>query len=464
MNDSKLVRYLLSLDTADHKPLLKFAEAGLVHEDMRISRLIEWLLSKLESAGSSSLSKTLAFEYAFEKKKYNDVHMRVLMTKTLQTVFAFISFREAQNDPMEQQERVISHLLNRNQNELAEKRIIESGNDFQKAAIKNQKYYLHQFEMEEHRCSLMSRLNQDYDFDAIFHVLDMYHFYQKLKYCCIRLNNKYIFRKSIDPAFLDDIVAHLQKKNFEDNPAIFCYSHAVLLQVTDDPVIHWNAFQETLETRSREMDPDDLRILSKLAENFCIRQINKGLGEYYEVLYQLMTVRLGREQEVSAAEFKNFVTVCLRSGKTKEVQAFLKKNRLHIYPADVRDDAVNYANARIHFYLKEYPAVLKLLQQVNYFDEFYKIDSKKLLIQTFYELKEWDSLESAMNAFRVFIHRNKSISEVHKLNNQNFINLLFQLIPIREGNSKKLLKLRNTVTKTEALAEREWLLQKMTNR
>jgi hypothetical protein len=69
-----------------------------------------------------------------------------------------------------------------------------------------------------------------------------------------------------------------------------------------------------------------------------------------------------------------------------------------------------------------------MLQQVEYLNVFYKIDSRKLLIQAFYELKEWDSLDSAMNAFRVFIHRNKEISDLHKKNNQNFINFLYKLV------------------------------------
>jgi hypothetical protein len=232
------------------------------------------------------------------------------------------------------------------------------------------------------------------------------------------------------------------------------------MQLNENQSEHLIELQRMMEQAADQIDQDDIRLLGKLAENYCIRQINKGLREYYEVLYQLMSDRFKRESEISAVEFKNFVTICLRLKKTKEVQDFLKKNKGHIYPAEVREDAVNYSKARIHFHLKEYSSVLKLLQQVSYFDEFYKIDSKKLLIQTFYELKEWDSLESAMNAFRVFIHRNKAISEVHKLNNQNFINLLFQLVSVPGGTSKKIIKLEQTIIKTEALAEREWLLHK----
>ena len=82
------------------------------------------------------------------------------------------------------------------------------------------------------------------------------------------------------------------------------------------------------------------------------------------------------------------------------------KGKERIVPEELRDDVFNYSMAQLHFYLKNYSEVLQLLQQVEYLNIFYKLGSKKLLIETFYELQEWDSLDSAMNAFRVFIHRN----------------------------------------------------------
>ncbi|MBA2422772.1 MAG: hypothetical protein H0V61_06060 [Chitinophagales bacterium] len=283
----------------------------------------------------------------------------------------------------------------------------------------------------------------------------------KLKFSAIQLNNKYVYKHDINPTLLREIIEHSRRKSLQGNAAIFCYSHALLLQLDQDPKNHLKELQQSMTEHSDSIDEDDLRILSKLTENYCVRQINKGLHEYYEMLYQLMTDRFSRESKLSAVEFKNFITICLRSEKAGEVLKFIDESRGKIFPDEIREDAVNYAMARYYFHEKDYNHVLKLLQQVSYFDPFYKIDSKKLLIQTYYELEEWDSLESAMNAFRVFIHRNKAISEVHKLNNQNFINLLFQLIPLHSGQSKKLLKLKNTIAKKEALAERDWLLKKM---
>lgn len=150
------------------------------------------------------------------------------------------------------------------------------------------------------------------------------------------------------------------------------------------------------------------------------------------------------------------------TGNAEEAKEFVDARKNEILPVESRADAYNYSMARYHFYKLNFENVLKLLQQVNYFSVFYKIDSKKLLIQTFYEMNEMDSLDSAMNAFRVFIHRTAEVSELHKKNNRNFINLLYQLLPLRSGNAPKLDKLKTVVKNTEGLAEREWLLQKIT--
>jgi len=116
--------------------------------------------------------------------------------------------------------------------------------------------------------------------------------------------------------------------------------------------------------------------------------------------------------------------------------------------------------AQLHFYLKNYSEVLQLLQQVEYLNIFYKLGSKKLLIETFYELQEWDSLDSAMNAFRVFIHRNDEISDLHKKNNQNFINFLYKMVNAGSINSGRIGQLIAQLHKTKVIAERQWLNEK----
>ncbi|HUM48386.1 MAG TPA: hypothetical protein PLD84_15750, partial [Chitinophagales bacterium] len=442
MNDSKLVRMLMLLEDKEQKPLLRFSAASLLYEDLRVGKLLKWLFENLAGNNTADLNKEKAFRAVFGRERYNDTDMRVLMTKTLQTVSQFISFREFQKDDWKQEKEMLSFLLMKKQYGHLEKRIVATLARFQNEKVKDHHHFLKIFELEQIHYRLLSRQNRDFEFNHLFSGIEGFYFYLKLKFLAIRINNKYVYNREVQPHFLREITDHFEQKRFDDNPAIICYSHAILMQVSENPKAHLKALQQCIEGKGAIMDPDDLSILSKLSENYCVRQINKGLREYYDVLHHLMADRLKREPEIFAAEYKNLITIYLRLGKMEDALSFMENFRNHIYPMEVRADAYNYAKSRYYFHLKNYKEVLHLLQQVSYFDEFYKIDSKKLLIQTFYELKEWDSLESAMNPFRVFIHRNKAVSDIHKLNNQHFINLLFQLIPLRSGKTRKLEKLK----------------------
>jgi hypothetical protein len=186
-----------------------------------------------------------------------------------------------------------------------------------------------------------------------------------------------------------------------------------------------------------------------------------GQESYYDSLYLLLERRLWQSEKLSTSEVMTFFTLCLRTGKAQTALKFIHEKKDSIFPPEIRPDAFNYSMAQYYFSCKNYDQVLSLLQQVEYVNVFYKISSKRLLIETFYELREWDSLESAMNAFRVFIHRNTEISDLHKKNNQNFINFLYKLINADSNKAPRRHRLQQALQRTPNIAERRWLMEQV---
>ena len=86
---------------------------------------------------------------------------------------------------------------------------------------------------------------------------------------------------------------------------------------------------------------------------------------------------------MSPWNYKNITAVGLRLEEFGWVQDFLLKFKPHLAPAH-RDNAYKYNLAKLHFAKKDYDKVLELLREVEYDDIFYSLDSRSMLLKTYY--------------------------------------------------------------------------------
>jgi hypothetical protein len=105
--------------------------------------------------------------------------------------------------------------------------------------------------------------------------------------------------------------------------------------------------------------------------------------------------------------------------------------------------------------------VLELLQKVNYRDTFVNLAAKTLLLKTWYELDELDTLQSHLDAMRNFIHR-KRVLGYHRTNYLNIIKYTDKLLNVNRLDKKEVAKLKEIIEQEENLTEKEWLLEKIT--
>jgi hypothetical protein len=169
----------------------------------------------------------------------------------------------------------------------------------------------------------------------------------------------------MEEAFVEEIISSLRKKVYFDNPIILGYSYSVLLLTGIDPEKQFRLLYDLLEKCSGQISPYERMVFSKILENYCIRQINTGHELYYEMLYPLLEHRLLQSEEISSAEVKTFITLCLRMDKPEMASRFITEKKDCILPVEIREDAFNYSMALFHFYKKNYEEVLSLLQQVE---------------------------------------------------------------------------------------------------
>jgi hypothetical protein len=120
----------------------------------------------------------------------------------------------------------------------------------------------------------------------------------------------------------------------------------------------------------------------------------------------------------------------------------------------------------LQFEKGDFYLVLDILNKIKLNDIFYKINQKRLMIKTFYELQKtnttyFDILYNQLNAFKKYIYTEKSLPEINIEMHKNFIKVLFKMMGISKGENKKLDLLVSEIEKVISIAEKNWLLDKI---
>lgn len=142
------------------------------------------------------------------------------------------------------------------------------------------------------------------------------------------------------------------------------------------------------------------------------------------------------------------------------IENFINENKQKLSEAE-RENAYTYYLAKFYFYKRDYSKVLQLLQDVEYSDVFYSLDSKSMLLKTYYELNEMDSLDSMLDSFKIYLLRNKSLSEHHVKTCKNLLRITHKLSRLISSDKKKIALLETEIEQTKPLADVGWLREKV---
>lgn len=295
----------------------------------------------------------------------------------------------------------------------------------------------------------------------------------RFQYTCEMLNRNHVIGASYDTTSL-----HLAMQMYKARPAYFAAGSPVVegyyraLEMLLDPGkdAAYQNLRQFLENDSSSLPPDEARTLYVYAQNFCIRQVNKGRADYYGFLFALYLEMLERgtifeEGRLSQWDYKNIVSLGLRLGKTQWVAEFIDSGKEKIAP-EYRVNAYAYNRAYFDYATRDYPGALRQLQKVEFSDVFYHLGTKAIQMKIYYELEEGEALISLFKTFKTYLRRQKGISDYQQRTHLNLVRFVEQLDRIRERiprTSRKqgesdLQALQEKVAAANGVSNQHWLI------
>jgi len=467
MHNSKLLDALRVLTPKQLRRLEDFIASSFFNKNDDVSQLFSAIKKYAPSFNHDDLRKECIYKIAFPREKYDEKKLGYLMSDIQRLIDKFLAYSEFIEHPIQHEYYLMSSYIDYGLDKHFSKTMKDAQQLQKENHFRDADYYYNEFLLESLKNIYFDKQRKhayDESLQKAIDNLDLYYLAQKLKYSCELFNRKNIVAADYKLRLLDEIMVYLKDKDFEEAPAVAIY-YLILMTLTDsDNETHFKKLKELLKIHGIKFPPLEARDMYQYAQNYCIRRINSGKQEYLDELFQLYQTTLDTKiafdgKYISPWTYKNVVGVALRVEKYKWVEKFIFEYKEHLAPA-MRENAFAFNLASFYFNKGDFNKALELLRNVEFTDIIYSLDSKAMLLRIYYELKEIDPLWSLLEAFQVYLRRNKLISDNQKTIYQNLIHFVKEAMRIRKGDKEAALKLKAKIEKTRQVAYLQWLMKK----
>lgn len=468
MHASKLLQLFSTLTKKEVKGFLVYLQSDYFNKNEHFKALANYIAKHADNLESAALDRENAFKEVFHNEQFDEAKMRYLMsdlTKMLEDYLIQITFEKDEF----QRKLMLSRAL---QERKAEKNFTQALDDLyklnDKEGLRDSNYYFNQYLIEElsyNHTSEKRNRSLDSSLQEVIDNLEIAYLSKSFKYYCEMMNRSNILQVQYNLKFFNEMMKYLVKGSFNDIPAIRIYLCIYISLKDFDNQENYRELLKLIDENSKLFSKKELRDMYVFAQNYCIKRINNGFEGALEQIFQLYKVIVDKDliyegNYVSQPDFKNIVTTALRLGYVDWTLEFINKYKDQLNP-EFKENAWTYSMAWIEFSRKNYKEALRMLLRVEFNDVYYHLDSKSLLLKTYFEMNETESLLSLFDAFKIYLKRNKFISEFQRKTYQNFVNVSNKLLKVKLGKQKLDDALIEEINQTTPLADASWIKQKI---
>jgi hypothetical protein len=382
--------------------------------------LLDLFIPHLKAQTEGDLSKPEAWGVVYPGKTYNDARFRKLNSDLLKLYEKFLAQETYELNPLHQASYLMESISTRKIEKLYNTVVSSVKRLSNRQLERSSSFYFYQYQLEKNQYNLTSEFEKKFkkkskysrlNIEEIAKNLDIFYLGEKLKLYCTLLSWKNVFNLDTDLLFMDEIIGHVEAFDYEEYPAIAIYYQVYKSYVERDNIDHFYKLKDLISEHIESFPPDEAKDIYGSAQNFCIRKINEGKKDFLKENLDLYkeSIKNGvlfSNDEFSPTTFRNIVISAANLNEYDWAENFIHQHQNKLAEKH-RANAVTFNMARLSWYRKDYTKVIEYLQNVEFADMIYELNSKTILIATYYETNEMDPLESLLESFKVFLVRNK---------------------------------------------------------
>lgn len=471
MENSKLASLLRALSEKQLKRLRDFLRSPYFNKKPEIVQLYDQLLPFAPDFLGAGMAKETIYKQLTGSSVFDEKELGYLMSDLVKLIEEFLATELAQQHTNKRHEWLLGFYIEAK----LEKFINSTMKIFQKYRTsypyRDAEYYKNEFDFfaqENNFFEKQKRHENDDSLQKAIDNLDLYYLSLKLKYSCEMLNRRNVVMTGYKLRLLNEILLYLEQNPHHDIPPIAIY-HCIF-KCLREPLeeAHFIDLTNLLNRYGMLFHQTEARDVYTFALNYCIGKVNRGNEEYVRRLLDLYKQLIEREiifenGFLSPWTYANIVSMGVRVADYHWTEQFIQqyKTRLNI---EFRDNAYSYNLAYLYFHKGDYNRTIRLLNEVSFSDLFYTLNSKTLLVRSYYELNELDVLDSLIAAFSMYLKRNKEVPDSRIERFSHFVRFTKQLVNIFAGDKQgiqKLQELRAKIVAAPSTVNHKWLLEKV---
>lgn len=459
----KLIILFNQLSGVEKREFTRFIGSEYFNQRDELRRLWHFLLKEFAPAGKT-WQPVRAYEAVFPNGPYDEAKLRHFMSWLTQSIEYFLAMRRFEKNETEQALLLATSFREKNM-EQQFGQAIKTAEAAMGKRVHDQNWYHDRYRLEFEKYAFIESQKRTAanNLPVVSEALDAYILAAKLRQSCILLAHQSVFQVQYDYSFLPAMLTFLEGSRFLEIPAISLYYHC-FRALTEGDEAQFRLFKTELEANFESFSSTEIRDLWLLAINFCIKRLNTGsrpFGEEALGLYQTGIERriLLENGILGRFAYKNTVALALLYGQFDWAKEFILRYRSAL-ETTWQETFYHYNLARYYFAIKDYSKAMELLVKVDDRDLLLNLDGKLMLLKMYYELAEFNALDSLLASMKNFIRRRRELA-YHQSHYLGIIRFTQKLMTLRPGDIAAIAALKKEIAAAEGLPEKDWLLAQL---
>ncbi len=338
---------------------------------------------------------------------------------------------------------------------------------------KSSDYYFSNYTFEKIKTEMKSdddrkkskaKVQDEISIDKVSYNLDQFYIIEKLKLYITLLSWKKSYKIEQKISHIHEIKSILSKET-EKNEIISVYLTIVKTLEKPKVITYFHLLRSQAKKYKYKFSEEDYNYIYDALISYSITTMNKGNSDFIRIsldVYKeaLKTKALLKNGKIPEITFNNIVAMACRNKELSWASQFIEDYSSYL-DANSGKSAVSIASARVEFYRKNFKKVVELLSEVEYETVIYNLNSKTILLYSYYEMKEFDALDSLINAFKVYLNRERSISKGRKKRYNQLLGFVKRIANVNPRDKRKIKLLKKRLDETDGVLNKTWLLEKV---
>lgn len=443
-----MVEHFKDLTKKEVAGIQKFAASPFLNSNKQVTKLITFLSALHPYLQEGLPDRKSIYNAVFDTEKIDEINYRKLISDFTRVFENFLIYNKLEKETVRNKIKLLNSLRLMGIRKRFMSNYKEAADIQKKIKIKDNTYYEDQIELltefyyfnydklrNVHSECLQDK-SDNIDMEFVFHKLHMY---------LEMIFNEYMNNKSITykKTFYNEVINYVrmnEKNIMKHHPGIYLIYNIVLLwKTSDDKFI--KIFLDYLESQTKIFPIKKLKYYFYYILTYLSVKINAGEVKYREVNMQIFKRMLAKDiflidNIITHSDFNSVVNIALPAKEYDWLKKFMEKYKNNIEP-EFQKDAYNLAMAKFYFHKKEFQKVYPFLNEVQYKDSGYYLNSKFLLARLYYEMRKDDPLEYVLQNLRQYLREKKNISGDYLSISKTFVKYITALLKITETDKKK---------------------------